>query len=65
MNFLKSMQREPGLTAEDCLLSVTTLSFDISWLKKVFLPLTTGAAAVVGGLLPAVADGPHARPVAV
>jgi amino acid adenylation domain-containing protein len=46
VNFLKSMQRKPGLTAEDCLLSVTTLSFDISGLE-VFLPLTTGATVVL------------------
>jgi amino acid adenylation domain-containing protein len=46
VNFLKSMQREPGLTADDCLLSVTTLSFDISGLE-VFLPLITGATVVL------------------
>jgi amino acid adenylation domain-containing protein len=55
VNFLKSMQREPGLTAEDRLLSVTTLSFDISGLE-VFLPLTTGAAVVLAPRS-AVADG--------
>lgn len=42
VNFLHSMAREPGLTAEDSLLAVTTLSFDISVLE-LFLPLTVGA----------------------
>ena len=40
------MRREPGLTADDVLLSVTTLSFDISGLE-IFLPLTTGAETVI------------------
>ena len=42
VNFLTSMQHEPGCTARDTLLSVTTLSFDISGLEF-FLPLTVGA----------------------
>jgi amino acid adenylation domain-containing protein len=42
VNLLHSMSREPGLTAHDVLLAVTTLSFDIAGLE-VFLPLTTGA----------------------
>ena len=46
VNFLESMRREPGLTATDVLLSVTTLSFDISGLE-IFLPLTTGAETVI------------------
>ncbi|MEY3898444.1 MAG: hypothetical protein RLZZ214_3966, partial [Verrucomicrobiota bacterium] len=46
VNFLSSMRREPGLTADDVLLSVTTLSFDISGLE-IFLPLTTGAETVI------------------
>jgi amino acid adenylation domain-containing protein len=41
-NFLASMQHTPGLTAEDRLLSVTTISFDIAGLE-IFLPLITGA----------------------
>jgi amino acid adenylation domain-containing protein len=44
-NFLLSMQQEPGLTAGDVLLAVTTLSFDISVLE-IFLPLVTGATVV-------------------
>ena len=46
VNFLTSMQQEPGLLYSDRLLSVTTLSFDISVLE-VFLPLITGACVVV------------------
>jgi len=45
-NFLQSMRREPGLAATDTLLSVTTLSFDISGLE-IFLPLTTGACVAI------------------
>jgi thioesterase domain-containing protein/acyl carrier protein len=41
-NFLQSMQREPGLCADDRVLSVTTLSFDIAGLE-LYLPLITGA----------------------
>ena len=46
VNFLTSMQREPGLHAEDVLVAVTTLSFDIAGLE-LFLPLITGAKIVV------------------
>jgi amino acid adenylation domain-containing protein len=45
-NFLASMQREPGLTAKDTLVAVTTLSFDIAGLE-IYLPLITGAKIVV------------------
>ena len=41
VNFLVSMQAAPGMTAQDILLSVTTLSFDIAGLE-IFLPLITG-----------------------
>lgn len=41
VNFLSSMQAEPGLTAKDTLLAVTTLSFDIAGLE-IFLPLIVG-----------------------
>jgi acyl-CoA synthetase (AMP-forming)/AMP-acid ligase II len=40
------MRREPGLTPDDILLSVTTLSFDIAGLE-IFLPITTGATVVI------------------
>ena len=43
VNFLISMAVEPGLTAKDRLLSVTTPTFDISVLE-LLLPLTVGAS---------------------
>ncbi|MEO8206360.1 MAG: amino acid adenylation domain-containing protein, partial [Chthoniobacterales bacterium] len=46
VNFLTSMRREPGMKEEDILLSVTTLSFDISGLE-ILLPLTTGATVAI------------------
>jgi amino acid adenylation domain-containing protein len=46
VNFLDSMRREPGLTPQDCLLAVTTLSFDIAGLE-LFLPLLVGAKIVL------------------
>ncbi|MBI3244199.1 MAG: amino acid adenylation domain-containing protein [Chloroflexi bacterium] len=45
-NFLHSMRRQPGLTQDDILLAVTTLSFDIAGLE-LFLPLITGARVVI------------------
>jgi len=42
VNFLSSMAREPGLSANDVLVAVTTLSFDIAVLE-LYLPLTIGA----------------------
>ncbi len=45
-NFLCSMQRAPGITPDDVLLAVTTLSFDIAGLE-LFLPLISGARVVV------------------
>lgn len=47
-NFLRSMAREPGLTSDDSLLAVTTLSFDIS-LLEMLLPLMQGARLVLAG----------------
>jgi len=41
VNFLYSMADQPGLTADDILLAVTTLSFDIHVLE-LFLPLIVG-----------------------
>ena len=46
VNFLHSMQRSPGMTCDDVLLAVTTLSFDIAGLE-IFLPLIIGARLVV------------------
>src|ERR1700736_4936113 len=48
VNFLCSMQREPGLSEQDVLLAVTTLSFDIAGLE-IYLPLISGARLVVAG----------------
>jgi amino acid adenylation domain-containing protein len=45
-NFLLSMQKTPGLKADDNLLALTTLSFDISGLE-IFLPLITGARITI------------------
>ena len=45
-NFLCSMAQDPGLTEDDVLLAVTTLSFDIAGLE-IFLPLTQGAQLIV------------------
>lgn len=46
VNFLWSMQHEPGLTSKDVLLAVTTPSFDIAALE-LFLPLIAGARVVI------------------
>ena len=46
VNFLLSMQREPGLGRDDCLVAVTTLSFDIAVLE-LLLPLACGAHVVL------------------
>ena len=45
-NFIASMAREPGLDADDTLLAVTTLSFDISGLE-IYLPLVRGARLIL------------------
>lgn len=45
-NFLYSMQAAPGMFSEDCLLAVTSTSFDIHILE-LFLPLICGASLVV------------------
>lgn len=46
VNFLYSMMREPGVTAVDTVLSVTTMSFDIFGLE-LFLPLLSGGRVVI------------------
>ncbi len=45
-NFLSSMHERPGLTAQDVLVSVTSLSFDIAGLE-LYLPLMAGARVVL------------------
>ncbi|MDZ8029621.1 MAG: amino acid adenylation domain-containing protein [Nostoc sp. DedSLP04] len=46
VNLLQAIAKEPGLTAEDTLLSVTSLSFDIA-VSEIFLPLSVGAKLVL------------------
>jgi amino acid adenylation domain-containing protein len=46
VNMLASMRRRPGLTAEDRMLAITTVGFDIAVLE-LFLPLTCGASLVI------------------
>ncbi len=46
INFLKSMQIEPGIKAQDKLLAITTYIFDISILE-LLLPLTVGASITI------------------
>ncbi|MBK0379127.1 non-ribosomal peptide synthetase [Mucilaginibacter segetis] len=46
VNFLLSMQKVPGITPQDKLLAVTTISFDIAGLE-IFLPLITGAQLIL------------------
>ncbi|MDF3070721.1 MAG: amino acid adenylation protein [Polyangiaceae bacterium] len=58
VNLLSSVAKEPGLSSEDIVLAVTTLSFDIA-VSEIWLPLTVGAKIVMvsretasdGGLL--------------
>lgn len=45
-NFLQSMRHTPGLSAEDTLLAVTTICFDIAGLE-LYLPLIVGAKVVI------------------
>jgi amino acid adenylation domain-containing protein len=46
VNFLTSMAREPGMSRDDVMLAVTTISFDIAGLE-LYLPLSTGARVVI------------------
>ncbi|MDB6065338.1 MAG: hasO [Pedosphaera sp.] len=46
VNFLIAMAQTPGLSAQDKLLAVTTVSFDIAGLE-LFLPLTVGAQVII------------------
>ncbi|KAA1183708.1 amino acid adenylation domain-containing protein [Rhizobium tropici] len=45
-NFLLSMAREPGFGADDTLVAVTTISFDIAGLE-LYLPLISGGKVVI------------------
>lgn len=46
LNFLLTMQERPGLQADDSLLAVTTISFDIAGLE-LYLPLISGASVIL------------------
>lgn len=46
VNLLHAMRSRPGLSADDVLIAITTLSFDIAELE-IFLPLVVGAQVVV------------------
>ena len=46
LGFLRGMAAQPGIDGDDVLVSVTTLSFDISVLE-LFLPLVCGARVVI------------------
>jgi len=46
VNFLSTMRLRPGLSDQDILLAVTTISFDIAALE-LYLPLTVGAQIVL------------------
>jgi len=46
VNFLSSMKKRPGISNNDVLLALTTISFDISVLE-LFLPLCSGATTVI------------------
>ena len=45
-NFLGAMRERPGITRDDAVMCVTSMSFDISVLE-VFLPLVSGARTIV------------------
>src|SRR6202035_4709270 len=53
LNFLRSVEREPGLAAGDVLLAVTTLAFDIAALERMLLDAgwqgNRGLRALCGG----------------
>lgn len=57
VNFLCSMQQEPGISAHDKLLAITTISFDIAGLE-LYLPLVSGATLVLADAATA-KDGPQ------
>ncbi|MCC2607745.1 non-ribosomal peptide synthetase [Planctobacterium marinum] len=58
VNFLNSMSHTPGISGDDRLLSLTTVSFDISVLE-LFLPLVNGATVVLAS------DRQHTDPVQI
>ncbi len=61
VNFLCSMRQEPGCSAQDVMISVTTLSFDIAGLE-LYVPLLVGARVEIVGRAVAM-DGRKLRTV--
>ena len=59
-NFLRSMAERPGLAANDAIVAVTTLSFDIAGLE-LWLPLVVGARVVIAPRTVAVDGGALVR----
>jgi amino acid adenylation domain-containing protein/non-ribosomal peptide synthase protein (TIGR01720 family) len=59
VNFLNSMRREPGLTGDDTLLAITSLSFDIAELELLLPLLVGGRVAIVSRAV--AADGEQLR----
>ncbi|HEY4085632.1 MAG TPA: amino acid adenylation domain-containing protein [Bryobacteraceae bacterium] len=55
VNFLESMRRAPGMTRDDTLLAVTSISLDIAALE-LYLPLISGAKLVIADRM-AATDG--------
>ena len=55
VNLLASMRHRPGLNADDTMLAITTLAFDIAVLE-IFLPLACGACVVIAAT-ETIADG--------
>lgn len=51
-NFILSMKEEPGMTADDVLLGVTTISFDIFGLEM-YLPFISGGTLIITDTLTA------------
>lgn len=47
-NFLGAMRERPGISADDAVLAVTSLSFDIAILE-ILLPLVSGARTIIAG----------------
>ena len=62
VNFIAAMQTRPGMRENDCLLAVTTLSFDIAVLE-LLVPLATGASVLLASREQA-QDGALLRPLA-
>jgi len=58
-NFLRSMSQNPGIRADDRVLSVTTIAFDISGLE-LWLPIVNGACVHIAPD-DVISDGPRLR----